>query len=99
MVGPVDVEHGDSFLVQVTRQAGAVAAGAFDADCPDRSVAAHPGRQRLTAGHIGGELLTAEQPPGLVDQRGGVGVSVGVDTTDHLDGLFWHRGACCPSLL
>ena len=78
-VGPVDLDHLEAVGVGEAGQAGAVGASALDPDPGHRPEAFGPGDQGDIAAGRSRESLGAKQPPGLVDDRGHMGLQVGVD--------------------
>jgi hypothetical protein len=76
--------------VDKASQAGPVGAGAFHANALHRSEVFGPGDQGDIAAGRGRERLGVEQPPGLVDDRGHVGVQVGVDPDGDRALWCWH---------
>jgi hypothetical protein len=76
--------------VDKASQAGPVGAGAFHANALHRSEVFGPGDQGDIAAGRGRERLGVEQPPGLVDDRGHVGVQVGVDPDRDRALWCWH---------
>ena len=66
-------------------QAGAVAAGALDADPREPAPRRQPGEQFAIAGPRCGERRRAEQPPRRIDCGGDVVVAVGVYPADDIN--------------
>jgi hypothetical protein len=79
-VGPVDLKDLEAIGTGEPGQASAVGAGAFKADALHRPEAFGPGDQGDIAAGRGREGLGVERPSRLVDDRGHVGVQVGVDS-------------------
>jgi hypothetical protein len=75
-VGPVDLDDDLAVGAQPARKPSAVAAGAFHADAVNGAQRARPGKQRGVAGGGGGDRPGVEQPAGLVERGGDVGVGV-----------------------
>jgi hypothetical protein len=73
-VGTVDLHHLEAVGVGKAGQASAVGASAFNADARHRSEAFGPGHQGDIAAGRGRERLGVQQPPGLVDDRGHMGL-------------------------
>jgi len=82
---------------QEAGQAGAVAAGAFDRPHPLTVVSVGEPEQLLVAGRGGrhGHLLE-HGAANCLNDRGGVGVLVGVDPDDELDCVCQHGHALTP---
>jgi hypothetical protein len=64
---------------EVAGQAGAVAAGALDADLGEFAESVQPGQQGGVSGVVGGEGVGAQGAAELVFRGGDVKVAVGVD--------------------
>jgi hypothetical protein len=79
-VRPIDLENGDAGLGQMSGQAGAVRAGALNADAGQFTELADPGQHRSVAGPGGGETMRPEDRFPLVDDRRDMQLLVGVDT-------------------
>jgi hypothetical protein len=77
-VGPVDRDERDALGGEVAGQAGAVRAGALDADLHELAVGTQPRQQLPVAGCGGRELPVAEYTPRLVDRGGVVGKTVSI---------------------
>jgi hypothetical protein len=96
-LGPVQLHHLLSVGGQEPGQAGAVAAGAFDrpdalarlliGQCQQLAVAGRGSRRRCLGDHRTGSGD---------DHGSGVGVFVGVDPDDELDGVCQHGHALTP---
>jgi len=87
---PVDLQDLDPGRLQVSGQPGAVSAGGLHADLADGAKAAHRVQQLLIAGGRGWKACDGQQPSMLVEDRGLVGVGVGVDPTDDNTRLARH---------
>jgi len=91
-VGTVHLDDPDAGGRDVAGQAGAVAAGALDADQADGPEPAQPAQQPGVAGRGNGELRDAEQPADRIQRGGDVHVCVSVHTTG--DGACLYDGQC-----
>ena len=80
-VGTIHLDHSDLLVVQVPREAGAVAPGALDTHQVDRPEALQPQGEPAVADCGGLEALGAEQAPVLVEGGRHVDVEVRVDTS------------------
>ena len=74
-----------------TCQAGAIAAGAFDAERVNPPVGLGPRDQRLVAARINNERVIAETDPSAVDRHRDVDVLMRINADDHLP-RFRRRG-------
>jgi hypothetical protein len=90
-LGPVQLDHALMVGGQGSGQAGAIAAGALDRPDPSAGLATGQLQQLLIAGWGSrhGHLLDY-RAGGRGHHRGGVGVLVGVDADDDLDGVCQH---------
>ena len=93
-VGAVHLDDPDAGGGDVPGQAGAVAAGALDADQAHGPEPAQPAQQAGVAGRGGRELLDAEQPADGIERSGDVHVGVGVHAAG--DGACLYDGQCHP---
>jgi hypothetical protein len=87
---PVDLQDLDPGRLQVSGQPGAVSAGGLHADLTDGAKAAHPVQQLPIADRRGRKAFDGQQPSTLIEDRGLVGVGVGVDPTDDNTRLARH---------
>ena len=92
-VGTVHLHHRHADRGEVARQAGAVAAGAFHADDPQRTPGPQPGDEFAVAGHSRRERRRVQHPPRPVHGCGDVVVTMGVHPTDHFNRFLRHNGA------
>jgi hypothetical protein len=90
-LGPVQLHHLLSVGLQEPGQAGPIATGALDRPHPPTVLSVGEPPQLLVAsrGCRHGHLLN-ERPGGRGHDGGGVGVFVGVDPDDELDGVCQH---------
>jgi hypothetical protein len=96
-LGSVQFHHLLSVGMQEPGQAGAVATGAFDRPHPPTVVSVGELQQLPVAGRGGrhGHLLE-HGAANCLNDRGGVGVLVGVDPDDELDEVCQHSHALTP---
>jgi hypothetical protein len=95
-VGPVDLDDLDAGPGEESGQSGAVSTRAFNADLADRPEPGQPGEQGRVAIGIGLERLGGEQATHLVQDRGHMGLTVGVDSAG--DGTrSFYDGHAIPS--
>jgi hypothetical protein len=80
----------------VAGQAGAVAAGALDADQYDRTEASQPLEQATVPVRGGRELLDAEQAADVVERGSNMDICVGVDPAGYCHGAFLYDGQGHP---
>ena len=92
-VGAVHLHHLDAGRGEVARQAGAVAAGAFDADTAHGTPRGQPGGQLAVAGGVRRERRCRQQRPGGINSGGDMDITVRVDPADDLGVLLGHNGA------
>ena len=92
-VGAVHLHHLDAGRGEVARQAGAVAAGAFDADTAHGTPGGQPGGQLAVAGGVRRERRCRQQRPGGINSGGDMDITVRVDPADDLGVLLGHNGA------
>ena len=83
-VAPIDFHDTMPRSTHRTRQAGAIAAGAFDAERLEPPVCLGPRDQGLVAPRIGHERLVAETDPPGVDRHRDVDMLMRIDADDHL---------------
>jgi hypothetical protein len=91
-VRPVDLDDPDAGGGDVTGQAGAVAAGALNADQAHGPEPAEPAQQPGITGRADRELLHAEQPADGIKRGGDMSVGVGVHAAR--DGACLYDGQC-----
>jgi hypothetical protein len=93
-LGPVQLHDQFAGVSEMTGQAGAVAAGALHRPGPQPGVLLGQGAQLgIAIGICGHRHLGQHAAGACVDDRGGVGVFVGVDADDDLDQLCQHGHA------
>ena len=92
-VGTIHLHHLDAGRGEVARQAGAVAAGAFDADTAHGTPRGQPGGQLAVAGGVRRERRRRQQRPGGINSGGDMDITVRVDPADDLGVLLGHNGA------
>ena len=90
-LGAKHLDHRHIVCGEMTRQARAVAAGAFHTDALHAAQAAQPSPQLLIAGSRRRERRCAQQPPRRIDGCCGVRVAVGVHPADNGSILIWHN--------
>jgi hypothetical protein len=90
-LGPIQLHHPLVMSIQESGQAGAVAAGALDRPHPQATVLVGQLQQLLVASRSGRHRHGGGGRAGGHDHHGGgVGVLVGVDADDDLDGVCQH---------
>ena len=82
-VGPVNLDDGQAVAGQEPQQAGTETARAFHSDLVNGAEGLGPGRQPGIATGGGRKAGCFQQPPGLVEDRGNVHISVGIDADRH----------------
>ena len=82
-VGPVNLNDGQAVAGQEPQQAGTETARAFHSDLVNGAEGLGPGRQPGIATGGGRKAGCFQQPPGLVEDRGNVHISVGIDADRH----------------
>jgi hypothetical protein len=93
-LGPVQLHDQLLPVSQVAGQAGAVAAGALHRPRPQPAVLLGHSDELGVAVRVGGDRRAGQHPAGAgIDDRGGVGVLVGVDADDDLDQFCQHGHA------
>ena len=97
-VRSVDLDHVDVSVHQVAGQAGAVGAGAFDADLVDRPEPTQPHDEVVVARSGGGELVGVQQGAPFVERSDNMDVAVSVDAARDSRRGFCHRGHCLTSI-
>ena len=91
-VGAVDLDDLDAGGGETAGEASPVGSGSFHPYTHQRAERAHPVQQLLIAAGVGIEAGAAQQPPHGVDDRGDVGVFVGVDPAEDLGSVCCHDG-------
>ena len=92
-VRAVHLPHAHTRRGEVAGEAGAVAAGAFDADAAQLAQRRQPGGQFAVTGARRRERRRRQQPPDGVDSCGDMGVTVRVNAAEDLGVLLGHNGA------
>jgi len=90
-VRAVDLDHRDAFSEEMAGQAGAVAAGALDADQLDGPEPAQPHKGSAISVTGGVEALDAQQRAAFVERGDDVHVEMRVDTRSDLECQGGHR--------
>ena len=92
-VRAVHLDHLDARRGEVASQAGAVAAGAFDADTAHGAPGGQPGGQLAVAGGVRRERRRRQQRPGGINSSGDMDITVGIDPADDFNSVLGHNGA------
>ena len=92
-VGAVHLPRAHTRRCEVVGEAGAVAAGAFDADAAHVAPGGHPGGQFAVAGARRRERRRRQQRPRGVNSCGDMDITVGVHPADDFGAVLGHNGA------
>ena len=92
-VGAVHLPHAHTRRCEVAGEAGAVAAGAFDADAAQRAQRRQPGGQFAVTGARRRERRRPQQRPRGVNSGGDMDITVRVHPTDDFSAVLGHNGA------
>ena len=98
-LGAKHLDHRHIVCGEMTRQARAVAAGAFHADALHAAQAAQPSPQLLIAGSRRRQRRCAQQPSRRIHRCCGVRVAVGVHPADNGSILIRHNRSALPGTL